>query len=181
LRDALGAVPGIDADEIIAQIDDPAVLAAYEQDKAQTRTAAGSPTALQGKAGNSDGAVRYTAPSLLFETSDGRRLEAGGFQPVEAYDVLIANLDSTLERQAPPEDPDALLQYFDFGLTTQEVAALMVEGNDRPDRAAAEVALLALVADGRAERHALGGDALWTAADRIAVPGLAVIGATSSA
>jgi len=38
----------------------------------------------------SDGVVRYTAPSILFESADGRRLEAGGFQPLEAYDVLIA-------------------------------------------------------------------------------------------
>jgi hypothetical protein len=41
----------------------------------------------------------------------------------------------------------------------------MTRGNDRPDRVAAETALLALVAEGRAERHALGGDALWTTAD----------------
>jgi hypothetical protein len=181
MREVLGAVPGIDADQIIALIDAPAVVAAYELDKAETRTAAGSPTELQGKAGNSDGAVRYTAPSLLFETSDGRRLEAGGFQPVEAYDVLIANLDPTLERKAPPEDPAALLQYFDFGLTTQEVAALMTHGNDRPDRSAAEAALLALVYEGRAERHALGGDALWLAADRIAGNRVAAAGATSTA
>jgi hypothetical protein len=181
LREVLGAVPGIDADQIIALIDAPAVLAAYEQDKAETRTASGSPTELQGKAGNSDGAVRYTAPSLLFETSDRRRLEAGGFQSIEAYDVLIANLDPTLERQAPPEDPGALLQYFDFGLTTQEVAALMTHGNDRPDRSAAEAALLALVYEGRAERHALGGDALWLAADRIGGNRLAAARATSSA
>jgi hypothetical protein len=181
LRDVLAAVPGIDADQIIALIDAPAVLAAYEQDKAETRTAAGSPTELQGKAGNSDGTVRYTAPSLLFETSTGQRLEAGGFQPVEAYDVLIANLDPTLERKAPPEDPDALLQYFDFGLTTQEVAALMARGNDRPDRSATENALLALVYEGRAERHALGGDALWLAADQISGNRLAAVGATSTA
>jgi hypothetical protein len=163
MREVLGSVPGVDADQIVSLIDDPAVLAAYEGDKAKTRTAAGSPTELQGKAGNSDGAVRYTAPSLLFEAEGGRRLEAGGFQPVEAYDVLIANLDPSLRRQAPPEDPAALLEYFDGGLTTQEVAALMTSGNDRPDRVAAETALLALVADGQAERHALGGDALWTA------------------
>ena len=81
------------------------MLSAYEHDKAETRTAAGSPTELQGKAGNSDGAVRYTAPSIIFEAADGRRLEAGGFQPVEAYDVVIANLDPTLERRTPPEDP----------------------------------------------------------------------------
>jgi hypothetical protein len=164
MRDVLITVPGVDADQIISLIDDPDVLVAYEQDKAQTRTAAGSPTELQGKAGNSDGAVRYTAPSLLFETSDGRRLEAGGFQPVEAYDVLIANLDPTLERHPPPEDPGELLEYFDSGLTTQEVAALMTSGNDRPDRTAAEARLLALVDEGRAERQALGDDALWTTA-----------------
>ncbi len=179
LREALSAVPGIDADQIVALIDDPAVLAAYEQDKAETRTALGSPTELQGKAGNSDGAVRYTAPSLLFEAADGRRLEAGGFQPVEAYDVLIANLDPTLERQAPPEDPGALLQYFDFGLSTQEVAALMTHGNDLPDRFATETALLALVYEGRAERHALGSDALWIATDRAAGQQLVAAGATS--
>ena len=78
--------------------------------------------------------------------------------------MLIANLDPTLERQAPPEDPGELLEDFDFGLTTQEVAALMTSGNDRPDRIAAETALLALVDEGRAERHALGDDALWTTA-----------------
>ncbi len=161
LRGVLRTVPGIDADEVVAAIDSPDVLSAYEHDKAETRTAAGSPTELQGKAGNSDGAVRYTAPSIIFEAADGRRLEAGGFQPVEAYDVVIANLDPTLERRTPPEDPAALLDHFDFGLTTQEVAALMTSGNDRPDRMAAEAALVALVSEGRAERQALGGDALW--------------------
>ncbi len=161
MREVLAGVPGIDAELIIDVIDSAEVLAEYEQDKALTRTAAGSPTALQGKAGNSDGAVRYTAPSLLFETEDGRRLEAGGFQPVEAYDVIVANLDPTLQRQAPPEDPAALLAYFPFGLVTQEVAALMARGNDAPDRGAAETALLGLTAEGRAARVALGDDALW--------------------
>jgi DSBA-like thioredoxin domain len=180
MREVLDGVPGIDADQIVAMIDTPAVVAAYEQDKAETRTAAGSPTELQGKAGNSDGAVRYTAPSLLFEASDGRRLEAGGFQPVEAYDVLIANLDPTLDRKLPPENPGPLLEHFEFGLTTQEVAALMTRGNDRPDRSAAEAALLELVADGQAERQALGGDALWLAADRVGGDRLAAAGATTS-
>jgi hypothetical protein len=162
MREVLSAVPGVDAERIVSLIDAPEVLEEYEADKAETRTAAGSPTDFQGKAGNSDGAVRYTAPSVVFVTADGRRLEAGGFQPVEAYDVLVANLDPTLERQAPPEDVGALLAFFDFGLSTQEVAALMARGNDAPDRAAAETALLALAHEGRAERHPLGDDALWT-------------------
>jgi protein-disulfide isomerase-like protein with CxxC motif len=168
MREVLGTVAGVDADQIIASIDAPDVLEAYQRDKALTRTAAGSATELQGKAGNSDGAVRYTAPSVVFETADGRRLEAGGFQPAEAYDVLIANLDPTLRRLAPPDDPGELLQFFESGLTTQEVAALLAGGNDRPDRAAAEAALLRLVDSGRAERHPLGDDALWTSPGGVA-------------
>lgn len=164
MREVLAFAPGVDAERVVALIDDPEILAEYEADKAQTRTAEGSPTDFQGKAGNSDGKVRYTAPSVIFRHREGRTLEAGGFQPVEAYDVVIANLDPTLARQAPPEDPTALLEHFELGLSTQEVAALLAHGNDRPDRTAAEQALLALVAEGRAERHALGGDAIWTVA-----------------
>jgi 2-hydroxychromene-2-carboxylate isomerase len=174
LQDVLSSVPGVDAEQIVALIDSPEVLEEYASDKALTRTAAGSPTEFQGKAGNSDGAVRYTAPSVVFEDGEGRRLEAGGFQPVEAYDVLIANLNPRLERRGAPEDPAPLLEHFEFGLATQEVAALLASGNDRPDRQAAETALLELVAEGRAERHPLGGDALWTApgvAPGVGLPG----------
>ena len=166
----LSTVPGIDPDEVLGAIDSPEVLAEYERDKAETRTASGSATELQGKAGNSDGKVRYTAPSVVFEAGD-RRLEAGGFQPVEAYDVLVCNLDPTLERKAPPETPAPLLEYFDGGLTTQEVAALMTSGNDAPDRRAAEAALIELVGAGDAVRQPLGDDALWLAADSPAVEG----------
>ena len=181
MRALLSEIPGVDADAIIAAIDSPDVLSDYESDKALTRTAAGSATELQGKAGNSDGSVRYTAPSLVFETADGRRLEAGGFQPVEAYDVIVANLDPALERKAPPEDIAELLEFFEFGITTQEVAALMTKSNDAPDRRAAEVALLALVDEGRAVRHALGDDALWTKPGGVAVGAGAGVLASASA
>jgi 2-hydroxychromene-2-carboxylate isomerase len=163
MREVLAGVPGVDGAEIVELIDSPEVREEYERDKALARTAAGSPTEFQGKAADTDGAVRYTAPSVVFETSDGRRLEAGGFQPVEAYDVLIANLDPTLERTPPPDDPAPLLERFGFGLTTQEVAALMASGNDPVDRLAAERALHALVGEGRAGRTPLGSDALWFA------------------
>ena len=83
-------------------------------------------------------------------------------QTVEAYDVLVANLDPTLERKAPPEDIVELLEYFGSGLTTQEIAALLTVSNDLPDRQAAERALIALVGEGRVERQLLGDDALWT-------------------
>jgi predicted DsbA family dithiol-disulfide isomerase len=151
---------GFDGSRLTSMLDSPEVSEAYERDRAETRTAAGSPTEFQGKAGNTDGVVRYTAPSVVFER-DGHRLEAGGFQPIEAYDVLIANLDPKLARQGPPETPEPLLERFAYGLSTQEVAALMAQGNDPPDRGAAEQALIELVAAGRARRQPCGDDALW--------------------
>ena len=163
LREALSVVGGVDADRIVALIEDPAVIADYEHDKAETRTAGGSPTELQGKAGNTDGQVRYTAPSVVFSrVADGLRLEAGGMQAVAAYDVRVVNLDPTLERRGVPEDPGELLEHFPLGLTTAEVAALLTPNNGVPDLPAAERALLELVGDGRAQRHPLGGDALWS-------------------
>jgi predicted DsbA family dithiol-disulfide isomerase len=163
LRDVIATVDGVDADAVIAALDSEEVTAEYEADKAHSRTAEGSATQLQGKGGNTDGAYRYTAPSIIFKTGD-RQLEAGGFQPVEAYDVIIANLDPSLTRQAPPETPEPLLARFPSGLTTQEVAACMTHGNDPLDRPAAEAALIELVDQGKARRTAVGDDAVWTAA-----------------
>lgn len=163
LRAALATVDGLDADAILAQIDDPAVRAAYDADRALARTAAGSPTEFQGRATNTDGAVRYTAPSMAFAVN-GQRLEAGGFQPVEAYDVVIANLDPTLERRPPAIDPLDVLAEFPYPLATAEVAAVMTEHLGAPDLAAAEAALIAAAGDGRAVRTPAGDDALWSLA-----------------
>jgi predicted DsbA family dithiol-disulfide isomerase len=160
LGEALRDVPGVDADEIVARLDSPEVTEAYERDRAEARTAGGTAAELQGKTARSDGPVRYTAPSIVFE-SDGRHLIAGGFQTIEAYDVIVANLDPTLHREPPPANPEPLLSRFPSGLSTQEVAALLVEGNDPPDREAAEAALIELAADGVAMREPLGDDALW--------------------
>jgi 2-hydroxychromene-2-carboxylate isomerase len=163
LIEVLGTVEGLDAAAIVAAVDDPAVEAAYQADRAEARTAEGSPTEAQGKAAQSDGPVRYTAPSLIFE-SGGRSLEAGGFQPVEAYDVLLANLDPTLDRTPPPDDPLEVLQALPYGLVTQEVAAVMAHNNQAPDPEAAEALLIDRVADGSVIRVALGDDALWQVA-----------------
>ena len=161
LRGALGTVQGLDADAIVARIEDDDVVAAYEADRARARTAAGSPTEFQGRAANTDGAVRYTAPSLVFDV-DGRSLEAGGFQPVEAYDVVVANLDPTLPRRAPASDPVDVLAEFPYPLASAEVAAAMTPHLGVPDLLAAETALIGAVGDGRAARTAAGNSSLWS-------------------
>jgi protein-disulfide isomerase-like protein with CxxC motif len=160
LARALEPVLGLDVAAVIGALDDARVSEAYEADKLETRQAEGGPTHFQGKARQTDGPVRYSAPSLVFEAA-GRRLEAGGFQPVEAYDVLVANLDPTLRREPPPEDPLVALERFPEGLVTQEVAAIMAAGNEPPDRIAAERALVTLVGSGSVRRTPLGDDALW--------------------
>ena len=136
IRAALADVPGIDVDALVGALDSTAVVEAFEQDRALARTAAGTPTEAMGRSATSDGAVRYTAPSLIFE-SDGRQLDAGGFQPLEAYDVCLANLAPGLERRPAATDAAEALTAFPDGLTTQEVAAAMAERLGRVDRVSA--------------------------------------------
>jgi 2-hydroxychromene-2-carboxylate isomerase len=157
---ALARDPELDAEAIVARLDEPEVEEAYQRDRAEARTAAGSASELQGKTANTDGMERYTAPSLIFET-DGTRLEAGGHQQLPAYDVLVANLKPDLRREPVPDDPLPVLERFPHGLTTREVALVMTPVNQVPDDAAATSALLILAAEGSVTREPLGADALW--------------------
>jgi hypothetical protein len=163
LATGLRRIDGLDAPATVARIDDPDVLSAYEADRARARTAAGSPTEFQGKAASTDGPVRYTAPSLVFER-DGRRLEAGGFQPIEAYDVILANFDTTLERRPPAEEPLEVLDEAPLGLVTAEVAEIMRPGLFPADRGATEDALIDATARGDVVRVPVGDDAVWLSA-----------------
>ena len=108
--------------------------------------------------------MRYTAPSLVFDGPEGEKLEAGGFQPIEAYDVVIANLDPTLARRPPADDPVEVLSAFAYALTTAEVAAVMAEHLAAPDPVAVEAALIAATGEGRADRRLAGDGSLWAPA-----------------
>jgi hypothetical protein len=161
IREALRGLPGLDADAIADALDSPEVVEAYERDKAEARSAAGTPAEAQGKTSTSDGPVRYTAPSVVFE-HDGSRLVAGGWQPALAYDVLLANLAPFLERRPAPESPAELLERFPDGLTTAEVAALIARSPDYvSDRDGAERWLVQGAAAGTILRVPCGNDAIW--------------------
>ena len=124
LRAVLATVPGLDADAIVDRIDDPELVELYEADRARARSAEGTPTHVQDRHATSDGPVRYTAPSVIFE-QDGRSLEVGGFQPFEAYDTALANLDPALTRRPAPADVLEALAEFPEGLVTAELASVM--------------------------------------------------------
>ena len=164
LRRALGRVDGLDADAVVASIDDPAIVSLYERDKALARSAEGTPIHVQDRHASSDGPVRFTAPSVVFEHRDGRRTDVGGFQPFESYDNALANLDTALERRSPPADPRAALADFPQGLTTAEVACVMRETDrSEEDRPGAKSQLIQLADEGGVACEPAGTDALWRA------------------
>jgi protein-disulfide isomerase-like protein with CxxC motif len=161
LRVALHLVEGVDADRIADAIDHPDVVAEYERQRTEARSAAGTPSEAQDKTTVSDGAVRYTAPSVLFQRDD-EVAYAGGWQPLLSYDTVLANFAPELERVPAPESPEPLLDFFPGGLTTAEVALLLAEGSDPiPDRETAEALLSDLVAVGHATRTDACSDAVW--------------------
>jgi protein-disulfide isomerase-like protein with CxxC motif len=168
LRGALEDVDGLDAAAVVARIDDPAIVAIYEEDKARTRSADGRPTHVQNRHSDSDGPVRYTAPTVIFEMPDGRWLEVGGFQPFESYDNALANLDPSLERRPTPDRAAEAVLAYPIGLTTAEVAAIM-RGSDLEDAdlPSAERELIAAVDDGELVCIPAGTDALWRPASAV--------------
>jgi protein-disulfide isomerase-like protein with CxxC motif len=164
IGEALRDVPGVDVDGIVARIDDEEVVAEYRRQRAEAQSAAGTPAEAQGKTATSDGAVRFTAPSVVFRAGERSGI-AGGWQPLLSYDTVVANLDPALARVPPPGSASELLDFFPDGLTTAEVALLLADGPDPvPNREEAETALSELVAQGQATRAALGSDALWARA-----------------
>jgi 2-hydroxychromene-2-carboxylate isomerase len=162
LRTALEAVDGLDAAAIVARIDDPEIVELYEQDKTRTRSAEGRPTHVQDRTTDSDGAIRYTAPTVIFEMPDGRWLEVGGFQPFESYDTALANLAPGLERRPTPEHAAEAVLDYPFGRTTAEVAAIM-RGSDLEDADLPETEgeLIAAVDEGELVCIPAGTDAVW--------------------
>jgi len=69
---------------------------------------------------------RYSAPSLeLREAKHELTLVVPGFNPVEAYEVAIANVEPGLRRRAAPESVVELLAWADYPLATAEVALIM--------------------------------------------------------
>jgi protein-disulfide isomerase-like protein with CxxC motif len=168
IRGALRDVPAVDADAIADRLDDEDVFAAYERQRAEARSAAGTPAEAQDKTATSDGAVRYTAPSVVFHRGTESAF-AGGWQPLLSYDTVLANFAPELDRVAPPETPLPLFEHFTGGLTTAEVALLLAYGSDPvPDRAAAEEMLAELAAAGQVARAASGSDAIWSLAPVLA-------------
>lgn len=157
LAAALRGLPGIDYQALVSRVDDDDVWRAYRRDREESRSAAGSPASVQGKTAEADGVERFTAPTLVF----GDGLVAGGFQPLEAYEVLLVNAAPELRRRPPAESAAEALDAFPEGLTTREVAVLLAQPGAEPDDLAAAAQLIESADRGRVDQVPMGDGALW--------------------
>jgi len=71
----------------------------------------------------SDGGLRYSTSSAVFEHED-RRVVAAGFQPFAVYEVAMASVAPHIERRDAPETVEAILAWAPYALATAEVAEL---------------------------------------------------------
>ena len=114
---------GIDRATVDAWLADPEVEAALRADMAATRDPLPEARALAHKLSKSDGGLRYSTSSAVFE-HDGRRVVAAGFQPFAVYEVAMASVAPDVERRAAPESVAEVLAWAPFPLATAEVAEL---------------------------------------------------------
>lgn len=114
---------GIDRADIDAWLADPEVEAALRADMAATRDPLPEARALAYKLSKSDGGLRYSTSSAVFE-HDGRRVVAAGYQPFAVYEVAMASVAPHVERRDAPGSAAEVLAWAPFPLATAEVAEL---------------------------------------------------------
>ena len=144
---------GLDPDRLAAWCATEEVTLALGADITAARRPAPAADALDHKLGGPREERRYTAPSYeIVRPEDGVTAVVPGFNPVEAYEVAIANLAPELERRQRPEQVGEVLEWAGEPLATAEVAAVM-----QTDATQARAALSAV-----AVPHAAGADFYWT-------------------
>jgi predicted DsbA family dithiol-disulfide isomerase len=122
IRAAADAV-GIAAGSIESWLADGEVEAALRADMAATRDPLPEALALPHKLSKSDGGLRYSTSSAVFEHED-RRVVAAGFQPFAVYEVAVASVAPQIERRDAPEAVEEILAWAPYTLATAEVAEL---------------------------------------------------------
>jgi predicted DsbA family dithiol-disulfide isomerase len=118
---------GIPAETLQGWLADEQVERELRDDMAATRAPLPEALALAHRLSRSDGGLRYSTASAVFE-HDGRRIVMAGFQPFAVYEVSIANVAPDLERRPAPETVEELLAWANYPLATAEVAELLGVG-----------------------------------------------------
>jgi predicted DsbA family dithiol-disulfide isomerase len=106
-----------------AWLADEQVERALREDMAATRAPLPEALALAHRLSRSNGGLRYSTASAVFERGD-RRVVMAGFQPFAVYEVAVANVAPELERRPPPHTVEEVLSWAPYPLATAEVAEL---------------------------------------------------------
>jgi hypothetical protein len=109
---------------------DEQVERALREDMAATRSPLPEALALAHRLSRSNGRLRYSTASAVFDRGD-RRVVMPGFQPFAVYEVAVANVAAELERRPPPETVEEVLSWALYPLATAEVAELRGIGLDQ--------------------------------------------------
>ncbi len=131
---------GLDPREIAGWASEDEVEAALREDMGAARDPLPAALALDHKLAGWERGRRYTCPTYV--ARDGGDPEvAPGFQPLESYEVLIANLAPGLERRADPESAEEVLAWAGVPLASAEVAAVCAVGREEARDRLREVAV----------------------------------------
>lgn len=103
-----GADAGIAPDTLDVWLADQEVERALREDMASTRAPLPEALALAHRLSRSNGGLRYSTASAVFERR-GRRVVMAGFQPFAVYEVAVANVAPELERRPPPHTVEEVL------------------------------------------------------------------------
>ena len=122
---AAAAEAGIDAEDLAAWMAEPGTESALREDARDARSPLPAAQALDHKLAGPAGERRYTCPSWVLHRDGRQPVVAPGFQPVEAYEVLIANLAPELRRRAEPESALDVLRWATEPLAAAEVAGVL--------------------------------------------------------
>jgi predicted DsbA family dithiol-disulfide isomerase len=106
-----------------AWLGDEQVEKVLREDMAATRAPLPEALALAHRLSRSNGGLRYSTASAVFEHGD-RRVVIPGFQPFAVYEVAVANVAPELERRQPPQTVAEVLSWSPYPLATAEVAEL---------------------------------------------------------
>src|ERR1700756_4891245 len=144
-----GAEVGIAPDTLDAWLADEQVERALREDMAATRAPLPEALALAHRLSRSDGGLRYSTASAVFERGD-RRVVMPGFQPLAVLEVAVANVARELERRPPPQSVAEVLAWAPYPLATAEVAELRGIGLDqaREELQREDARLVAVAGDG---------------------------------
>jgi predicted DsbA family dithiol-disulfide isomerase len=150
--DAAAEVAGIERAALRSWRSDPRVTEELEADMRAARAPMPAARVLDHKLANWSGGRRYTCPSYeITRLSDGVTISVPGFQPFNAYDVILANLVPGLVRREPPASAREVLAWAGTPLATQEVAVVCDVAFDDARQELGRIA---------AERH-VGADGFW--------------------